>query len=494
MKNKLSFFVCLVSFLNLNGQCTEPISMLLPTVCENERYNSRIIVEPEGGTFDESYITDTGFISNSLAAGTYSVHYNYTFPNGCDTTLIQNFVVVPMIDIDISFDKVFDCALEEAVTATIFTQAETVYWSQRDSFIGTGYVHTLNTANIVELELVNDAGCYLYQEYEVPHKNPKEINFTGDNDCDDDQDVLRLKIENHVPGSYLYIIRDNQGSGSPTNILYNGIYQGLAQAPNGCISTHEIEITDYRATFPSVNAGADYYLYCDESDSAMNGSYDFNNPHVSTMWSTNDGNFVSSPSDINPYINKPGRYYMTATHEISGCSTVDSANVFLAEDSISISQLVITQENNGLYFVVPVLEGGNGPYTLSWFQDGTLISEAAFLANVTMGTYVLQAENVHGTCISTFSIEVNGTTSTEENLSHHTISIFPNPVSDVFEISSLSEKPDVVEVFTLEGVKIFTKALQASDESIDISHLPAGMHLLNIQTNKGSVVQKITKL
>ncbi len=72
-----------------------------------------------------------------------------------------------------------------------------------------------------------------------------------------------------------------------------------------------------------------------------------------------------------------------------------------------------------------------------------------------------------------------------------TISIYPNPVSNTLNISSVNSVINSITIFSLTGKKV----LEVSEElnSIDVSNISKGMYFIEIFTSEGSSVKKFIK-
>ncbi len=79
------------------------------------------------------------------------------------------------------------------------------------------------------------------------------------------------------------------------------------------------------------------------------------------------------------------------------------------------------------------------------------------------------------------------------------INIYPNPANTALFITSKKHLEHVqLEIFTMQGNRVFSKQISQlmaqAEKKISIAHLPAGMYILRIQTDKGFVTKKFTKL
>ncbi len=79
---------------------------------------------------------------------------------------------------------------------------------------------------------------------------------------------------------------------------------------------------------------------------------------------------------------------------------------------------------------------------------------------------------------------------TENAVLNKNISIFPNPVNDVFTITSSNEVLiNSVIVYSVSG-KIISKS-DILDNNLTINNLPKGFYFVNIETDKGTLIKKL---
>ena len=71
------------------------------------------------------------------------------------------------------------------------------------------------------------------------------------------------------------------------------------------------------------------------------------------------------------------------------------------------------------------------------------------------------------------------------------LKIYPNPVEDVLHISVQNNTIEQLTVIDGNGRVILEKIDNV--ELINLSHLPSGLYLLQIKTEKGSISKKIIK-
>ena len=74
------------------------------------------------------------------------------------------------------------------------------------------------------------------------------------------------------------------------------------------------------------------------------------------------------------------------------------------------------------------------------------------------------------------------------------VTIFPNPANEILYLSIPSElKGTIAAIYSLEGHLVQTASMSFENESIDISKLPNGMYMLNIQSGSKSVNKRFIK-
>jgi hypothetical protein len=75
------------------------------------------------------------------------------------------------------------------------------------------------------------------------------------------------------------------------------------------------------------------------------------------------------------------------------------------------------------------------------------------------------------------------------------VSIYPNPSTGVYNIKvgSVSGNGAEINVLTLTGQRVFSTNSANTVTKIDLSNLAAGMYMVQIKTEEGVAVKKITK-
>jgi hypothetical protein len=82
----------------------------------------------------------------------------------------------------------------------------------------------------------------------------------------------------------------------------------------------------------------------------------------------------------------------------------------------------------------------------------------------------------------------NAHLTTVKNICLEEIDIFPNPTTDIINITGLSH-PAEVRLFSIQGQLL--KTVHQVESTIDVSDLPTGVYFVNLTTGMESVVRKI---
>ncbi|PKQ46938.1 T9SS type A sorting domain-containing protein [Confluentibacter flavum] len=73
------------------------------------------------------------------------------------------------------------------------------------------------------------------------------------------------------------------------------------------------------------------------------------------------------------------------------------------------------------------------------------------------------------------------------------IMIYPNPVKNNTKIYLQDLNNGTVSIFDINGRMVLSKEVHNNTNTLDLSHLSAGLYLLNLNSDKGSITKKIIK-
>lgn len=73
------------------------------------------------------------------------------------------------------------------------------------------------------------------------------------------------------------------------------------------------------------------------------------------------------------------------------------------------------------------------------------------------------------------------------------VKIYPNPAKNIITIDLLSIDNSGVEVFDINGRKLFEQNLSNNSNTINIDHLDSGMYLFKVNSDRGTAISKVVK-
>ncbi len=178
-----------------------------------------------------------------------------------------------------------------------------------------------------------------------------------------------------------------------------------------------------------------------------------------------------------------GDYIIELTSSISFLNTYALLAEFGAIDDINDINTGISEtpyNYNGIFFEI----------------NNEEVRSCNIEVNENIMTFSLQTENCWNGCPNAKSWEANISEDCSEVIitldivsNHATLfSIYPNPASDILQITGLFNKNTLVTIYNIQGQILITKDLE--NNSINVSGLPSGIHFLVVQTNDGKKAVK----
>ncbi|MDB4303911.1 fibronectin type III domain-containing protein, partial [Desulfosarcina sp.] len=143
--------------------------------------------------------------------------------------------------------------------------------------------------------------------------------------------------------------------------------------------------------------------------------------------------------------------------------------------------LIRRKKEGGLYTVIDSVETDVETYLDEGLEPETTYS------------YKIKSYNEAGNSES--SIEKSGTTGStgifnNSNDNNNLISVFPNPASDIIQISSQFEMNTIL-LYDYSGQLLFQKAIKDSKYSLILSDFKPGLYVLKVESEKGFYSEKI---
>ena len=273
------------------------------------------------------------------------------------------------------------------------------------------YIVTLNN-NITGCSTV-DSIVLEVVEFDFPPFSLSGLNLT----CD--ETTTQITVEGVDPSNYSFEWNSANGSFTDNNdgtieALDAGEYfVTLTDLASNCIEVESISIAK-DDNLPEVDIAPVDFLTCSDMGTSflLDGSFIVNdNPSVTLVWSTTDGNILSGGDTETPEVSGPGTYVLEVTNNDNGCSNM--ATVVIMEDLTPPDALLIggnaldcnIRETN---LLLDIPDGSD--YSFLWTNVGGTITTDASLSQITVnggGQYqVLITDNLTG-CTTPLSITVD---------------------------------------------------------------------------------------
>lgn len=159
---------------------------------------------------------------------------------------------------------------------------------------------------------------------------------------------------------------------------------------------------------------------------------------------------------------------------------------------ILVDQVVAWDPEIGVY------TGSCGNFTCVGTADVTFTgeNETYTIANSIAGTtYYINIGNwssITNNPEGPFRISVTSLLSNIDFQDQAGIKVYPNPVKDILQLSSVEDILDI-KVYNLLGQEVLNKTLTSATSDLDVSILSAGTYLVNVTTSSGSKTIKVVK-
>lgn len=225
--------------------------------------------------------------------------------------------------------------------------------------------------------------------------------------------ILGLNGTTSIPGTYTWTtIGGNILSGASTTtpqVDEMGVY--IFEVNNyGCKGSDTVDIAQ-DIIMPVVNAGTDTIITCVVDTIQLNGNV---TPAMGTTvyyyWT--GLSIVSGDSTLNPIINGPGTYVLTAVDTANSCQV--SSNVVVV-DGTNLPTVVVSPDADLTCLVTNLTLNGTGSTTGSTISyqwstvDGTILtgSDSIIATTTSAGTYTLTVFNSFNSCSSSSNVVIS---------------------------------------------------------------------------------------
>ena len=177
-------------------------------------------------------------------------------------------------------------------------------------------------------------------------------------------------------------------------------------------------------------------------------------------------------------------------------TTLDiSNNLDLEELSFASNQITSMDLNN--HTVLIEIYAANNQLTSFNVKNGNNTIITDFEADNNPNLYCIQVDNApYSTAL--WSSYIDAQTSFDENCESlgvneesifDTVSLYPNPSSEVFYVKGLQEDSQI-KIYDFNGRSILATTIN-NNQSVNVSQIPSGIYLVNIKNNLGETVKKL---
>ncbi len=204
----------------------------------------------------------------------------------------------------------------------------------------------------------------------------------------------------------------NANSYAPT-IDQPGIYQlQVTNVNTGCTITDEVQVNiDTLAPNAVINTVGASELNCANRITTLDGLFSMPNGQLDFSWTTQGGNILGDPNDVNPEVDAGGTYILTVTNILNGC--IDTAQLDITADfelptvNINTPELLTCTDST---VTLPASNSSFGTnYTILWTTgDGNFVADTNTLDPTVdqPGVYTLTIFNTSNQCESQDSVLV----------------------------------------------------------------------------------------
>tara|TARA_B100000886_G_scaffold335992_1_gene293967 strand:- start:5089 stop:6867 length:1779 start_codon:yes stop_codon:yes gene_type:complete len=323
--------------------------------------------------------------------------------------------------------------------------------------------------------ITDESQNIIYQSNVLEEQN-LPVSFSLDN--------LQLFNQNYTLNVYEEdgVISGNDYCGS---VDFQG-FSNSATLSNGSLvvnyTTYSIQPTPFANVIDTI------YVY--DSPNQPNFSYDEENVILSLDTDSFDVNYqwyyINSPipnaNNTTHIPNNSGFYSVLATNDF-GCSTP-------SEDEIIVVCDDFTPELELNFDTISYMQSSIFEY--QWFYEGEqmLGLNSSYIIADQDGTYSLLLLDQWGCKYN--SNEVFFSSLSLNNYNKHKLSVFPNPASNYLDVKIEGDQSfHIIELFDVQGRKVFSQQLSGDINRLDIQHLERGTYLLKIYLKGQQLIKPV---
>ena len=265
-------------------------------------------------------------------------------------------------------------------------------------------------------------------------------------------------------------------------VTQSGQYSVTVTASNGCSgSSAPVTVEVFPVPNPQIQADGPLQ-FCDGDDVVLSvlGNY------ASYLWTSGS----TTPEIL---VTESGQYGVIVM-DLNGC--IDSSQVVNPVTVTVWDPQPFILESGDTLTCTPAFAG------YQWYENDTMVTipgaNSQILITQSSGNYTVVVTDANG-CSGESNIIEHSQTSIEDLALNAVISIYPNPTNSVFTFNALFTGYENLrlELTNALGQLIIpvedVKDVMTVKRDYNLNHLPDGMYMLTIRTEKGSVTKRIVK-
>ncbi|TCK64785.1 putative secreted protein (Por secretion system target) [Winogradskyella wandonensis] len=151
------------------------------------------------------------------------------------------------------------------------------------------------------------------------------------------------------------------------------------------------------------------------------------------------------------------------TNNVSGTGTLLTTDPFVNSTDIDGPDDILGTEDDGLFPAI-----------------GSAIENTGIILPETALTDIFGRTRIVGLLIDVGAYESQGATLADNNFNLLEYSIYPNPATNLVYINGLKQT-ETVEVYNINGQKLFEKSINQNENSIDVTQLSSGIYFIKLK-------------
>lgn len=361
-----------------------------------------------GGKTPYTYAWSNGATTrhlNNIPAGTYSCVVTDVKGDQVSTGPIVITGPTSLITVESQSSEPSTCEQSNGSLAVVITGGDPGYaytWSNG----ATTPTITGVYAGTYSVNVVDSKGCSVSASIEVTNiPSPTVVVSDGGQELSCSNPTVTINSNGSSTGpQYIYSWTTSNGSilsdpllpeitvGSP------GLYVlTIFNTELGCYNANFIQING-ASGLPIANAGNNDVLPCSGGEVTLSGSASSTGSNFSYEWTTQNGNIISDPNNIEIEVDAPGTYILHVTNTANGCTATDEVIVDV-DNTVDYTSSVSQIRCNGAADGAITIDQTN--YSYSWSNGATTNS----VSGLSVGTYEVTITNSAG-CTATQSFTI----------------------------------------------------------------------------------------